>query len=240
MRIRTITPRHHRSHQIYTHRPFEGQGVSLYVSVAESVQYRNLRIVGNGYLQSPNWVIGTGDIEKTARVAFEASPVSSISVPVDTDWQSQTLAVDVRTFADDVENNSDNYRIARIDLDGSGVAQDTIQGVATLLGVEARSGGICVIRIAFANSTTGLQATLLTAVRTAGPTTPANIEVEVESGRVVYEFTTEVLMEVGGSPYTFKIQGTAGATTADLLTGITVTVDSTGPDAPISGSGVAW
>lgn len=243
MRIRQVTPRFRRSHAIYNDQPFSGSGVSLYVTVGESVQYRNLRIVGNGHLQTANWLIGTGSVLKTTRVASEASPVSSISVPVDSTWESETITVDVRTYADNVENNTDNYRPARVELDGSGEAQPTIQGVATLIGTEARSGGVCIVRVAFENAVTGLQADTLTLVRTAGPTTPADVDLEVVEGREVYEFETEVLMDTAPgapSPYTFKIVGSAGAVDVDLLTGISVTADSTGPDAPSSGTGVPW
>jgi hypothetical protein len=151
---------------------------------------------------------------------------------------SEDYVVDVRRYKDDVENPSDNYRIAHITTDGSGDSVDAIYGTAYLLYVEKRDGGICRIHFVFEQAIDGLPALTLTAIRTAGPTSPSNVAIDAESGRQTYAIDTPALSDA--SPYTYKIQAANSAVTADVITDITVTADATGPTAPSAGSGEAW
>ena len=207
---------------IYTAAPFAGQGASLYVSLGTSVQYRDLSLdFGTSLGALP-------DVTKTTRVDSVSSPATGITFPIDPAWVGQTISVDVRTYKDDVENESTGFRT--IVLDGSGDETNTIDGEAVLLDTEIRDGGVVRIRFAWIPSLTGLQPTTFTAIRTAGPTSPSNIVYNATPGQRVSEIETGALSDA--SPYTYKIQAANGATTLDVLTGITFTADATGPTAP--------
>jgi hypothetical protein len=105
-----------------------------------------------------------------------------------------------------------------------------------LLDTELRDGGGVIIRTRYTPSLSGVQPTSFAAVRTAGPTSPASVTATYSDGFVFYDFEFTALSSA--SAYTFKITGTDGVTTTDLITGISVTVDTDGPPAP-TGSIVA-
>jgi hypothetical protein len=203
--------------------PFTGQGVSLYVTLGSSVQYRDQRIECGMSLGAD------ADVAKTTRIDSVASPATNITFPVDPAWVGQTISVDIRTYKDNVENGSTDFRT--ITLDGSGDEVPAILGTATLLDSEQRDGGIVRIRFAWQPALDGLQPDTFTAIRTAGPTSPANAAYTVTTtGRQVIAIDTPALSDA--SAYTYKIQAASGATTLDVLTGISVTADATGPTAP--------
>lgn len=203
---------------IYTAAPFSGQGVSLYVTAGSTVQYREQ------WADSGDSLGVVSSCLKTARVDSAASPVTELSLSGLSDG---TYAVSIRTFKDDVENESIDFQVVTI---SSGATSDTIDGTATLLNTKKRDGGIVRIRFAWAPAATGLQPELFTAIRTAGPTSPASVDYVPGSGYQVIEVDTPALSDA--SAYTYKIRATSGATTRDVLTGIIFTADATGPTAP--------
>lgn len=224
------------SRTIFNHQPFTGSGVSLYVTAGARVQYRNQRLISGSILRGVEFDCGAASVLKTSRVAFETSPTDSITTTID---PSDTYTVDIRTFRDNVENESDNYRTRSVTVDGSGDDTNTIQGTATLLDYELRDGGIVRLRFQWEPAADGVQPDTFTAMRTAGPTSPANAAVTVTEGiRLVVEIDTPVLSDA--SPYTYKIQASLLAVTADVLTGISVTADATGPAAPSGVTAEAW
>jgi hypothetical protein len=224
---------------LFNHQPFDGDGESLYVTVGNVVQYRNLRLIHGQILRGVEFNCGAASVLKTARVAFDTSPVSSIVVPIDSDWLGETVSIDVRTFRDDVENETDNSRILTMTLDGSGDEVSEIRGTATLLSTEARDGGIVRIRFLWEPAADGTQPDTFTAIRTAGPTSPANATATVDPGvRQLIEIDTPALSDA--SPYTYKIQASLLLVTLDVLTGIIFTADATGPVAPTVATAEAW
>lgn len=224
------------SNTIFNHQPFTGAGVSLYVTAGSSVQYRNLRLIHGSILRGTEFDCGGTSVLKTARKTFAASPVTEITATID---PSDTYEVDIRTYRDNVENESDNYRTRSVTVDGSGDDTSTIQGTATLLDYEKRDGGIVRIRFQWEPAADGVQPDTFTAIRTAGPTSPANASVTVDAGiRLLVEIDTPVLSDA--SAYTYKIQASLSAVTADVLTGISVTADATGPAAPSGVTAEAW
>ena len=216
--------------EIHNAQPFTGQGVSLYVTIGSTCQYRDQRIDTGSSLGAD------ADVAKTARIDSASSPVTSITPTWNSDWEDETVSVDIRTYKDGVENESTNWRT--IAIDGTGDSLATISGTATLLGTQQRDGGIVRIRFAWTPAFTGLQADTFTAIRTAGPTSPADVEYVAGTGRQLIEIDTPALSDA--SPYTYKIQAASGATTLDILTGIAVTADATGPTAPTGLSAEAW
>lgn len=211
--------------------PFSGQGVSLYVTIGSTCQYRDQRIdTGMSLGADP-------EITKTARIDSASSPVTSITPAWDSDWEGQTISVDIRQYKDNVENESTSWRT--IDVDGSGDSAPTIEGAATLLAVEQRDGGVCRIRFVWVPSLSGLQPDTFTAIRTAGPSSPVDAVYTVTTtGRQLIEIDTPALSDA--SAYTYKIQASSGAVDVDVLTGISVTADATGPTAPTGATGEAW
>lgn len=205
---------------IYNAQPFAGQGVSLYVTIGNSVLYREQCLMcGSGLGTIP-----TG--EKTTRIDSVSSPASNITVPEDPDWLGEAISIDIRTFKDDVENESTNWQT--ITLDGGGAPVIAIEGAATFLDATPRVGGVVRLRFVWVSSPTGLQPVTFTAIRTAGPTSPANAV--KSAGPRIIEIDTPALSDA--APYTYKIRATNGAVTRDILTGIVFTADATGPVAP--------
>ena len=223
------------------HHPFTGEGVSLYATIGSSVQYRNVRVIGRGR----RWVKGTTgvhdiaatSVQKTARRASAADPATSIPYSLPAAMASQTLAVDVRKYRDDVENESDNFRTQRVTLDANRAAVTKIFGTAELLDLEVRAGGVVRLRFVYFESREGVQPTLFRASRTAGPSSPAAATTSYYPGKRLVEIDTPALSD--SAPYTYKITAENGATTLDVLTGITVQADATGPPAPTTGTASA-
>lgn len=235
----------------FTDAPFTGEGVSLYATVGSTVQYRNLRVLPGGTRRRrrSGWIKGTGgnhdianSVTKTARRASVASPGTQI------DWTlpaafipgagTQEAVFDVRHYQDDVENESFGFGTQSVPIDSTGEGDTQILGTAELVSVQIREGGDVRIRFVYRPSANGVHPTTFTAIRTAGPTSPADVPI------TIYEGQTEIEIDIAGlsdaSAYTYKIQAANGATTLDVLTGISFTADATGPAAPTSIAAEAW
>lgn len=229
----------------FNDQPFTGQGASLYASIGAAVQYRNVRLVGRGRRRArKHWIKGTtgnhdiaaDSVLKTARVASVTYNTAEITFALPASFASQTAIFDVRHYKDDVENEVSNYRTASVELDSSRDPVTAIHGTAELLSQEPRAGGIVRLRFLFKPALDGVQPTQFVATRTAGPSSPADATVAYSplSGGRVIEIDTPALSDA--SAYTYTIRAENGATTKNLLTGISVTADASGPPAPISGS----
>lgn len=213
--------------RMFGNRPFETEGVSLYLAAdatdpgASAIRYRNHRME-----HSPS--LGTVRTSKTNRVAFQAAPTESFTLDVSA-YAGQSLRLQLRPCLDDVELEvSQGTRL--LTLDGSGDDATGVAGSLILLETQIRAGGDVRIRTRYTPSASGVQPTSFTASRTAGPTTPANVTVTYSGGDVYLDFDLVGLSSA--SAYTFKIFATASAVNYDMLTGISVTADNTGPTAP--------
>lgn len=209
------------------HRPFAGEGASLYAHP----EYRNLRIDPGLCLVGAETTIGGDNINKTARLDSVAHPVDEFAID-STLYASSEVTWQVRTFKDDVENETE-YRPTTVEYDGSGADVTPILGTAVFVASEIRAAGIVRIRFRWTASRSGTQPTQFLAIRTAGPTSPANAAVTA-AGTGLYYIDTPTLSDA--SAYTYKIQAKNGSVTADVLTGISFTADATGPTAPTSGT----
>ncbi len=224
-----------------TGRPFQTEGVSLYATIGDRVQYRNVRLFGQrrrrrgrrrrkgGFIKGANstFDIATG-VDKTTRRTFSASPVSSFTDwPIPTAFASQTVTFDVRRCEADVENENDNSRIVTLQFDANRDVVTEIRGTATLLEQEVRAGGIVRLRLAYAVAG-GTQPDTFRATATAGPSSPAS-QTATYSGQRIIEIDTPPLLDT--SAYTYKITAENGATTKDLITAIVVNADASGPPA---------
>jgi hypothetical protein len=224
------------------HHPFSGSGASLYGTVGTSVVYRLPRLLHGRWLIGTGGLFSIGDarVWKTARLGSATAPAATINASLPAAFADQTATFDVRRFKDHVENLTTNVRTVKVLLDGTISEETAILGTATLLSQEARAGGIVRLRLAWAEASGGTRPTVFRAVRTAGPTSPASVAVLRSIGQTVVQIDTPVLSDV--SPYTYKVvaENAAGSVTADVLTGISVQADATGPPAPASGTAQAW
>jgi hypothetical protein len=220
-----------------SNRPFQGQGASLYVGGgnpdpgAGAIVFRNLRAwpVRGQFTAGGASKIGGTNTLKTARVASVADPTAAFAYTVPGSYAGKTFYAQVRTFKDDVENET-SIAPARLVLDGSLNNAAPVTGRARLLRTEIRDGGIVRIRFQFFPDPTGQQPLLFRIQRTAGPTSPADVTLTYFPGNTVYEIDTPALSD--SAPYTYKLRAENGATTLDLVTGIVFTADATGPVAP--------
>jgi hypothetical protein len=213
--------------RIYSHRPFSGEGVSLYLASgatdpgAAAITYRNDRC---DLPQS----MRTFRTSKTARVASQAAPTESFTLDV-SGYAGLAVRFQLRPYLDDVELEvSQGTRL--LILDGDGDDTSGVLGSLVLLETQIRAGGDVRIKTRYTPSLSGLQPESFTAARTAGPTSPANVLVSYTGGDTFIDFDYTGLSSA--SAYTVKIFATVGVATYDLLTGITFTADTTGPSAP--------
>ena len=239
---RILSPR-----SAFNDRPFEGSGASLYATIGGRVLYRANRVLPTGRRRRNGWIKGQGgrhniaapSVLKTTRVASAASPATSIPYTLPSTFEDQLVTFDVRQYANDVENTTDNFRTVAKEIDGDLEDGTGILGTAILLSVVPRAGGICRIRLNYFDNPDGVQPTVFRASRTAGPSSPAATTASYSPGQTLVEIDTEALLD--SSPYTFKVtaENSGGTVTEDLIVGITVQADATGPAAPISGSAEA-
>ncbi len=234
------------SQDAYNHHPFAGSGTSVYATLGTTVQYRRLRVLGlyargtrRGRIKGRAGVhaIGAGSITKTARVTSVADPGNQAVLNSSSAWSGQTVAFDVRRFADHVECETDNYRTLLVTYDANLNEQTEIRGSATLLSIEPRSGGVVRIRFRWQPASDGIAATRFRAVATAGPTSPTDAVVSWDDAQQVpriIQIDTPALSDA--APYTYKIVAANSdeSVTADVLTGLAVQADATGPPAPSS------
>eukprot|EP00913_Durusdinium_trenchii_P028459 g26687.t1 len=211
---------------LVTDAPFGTEGLSLYATIGDEVQYRNLRLLGHrrrrrGRRRRRNgWIKGAGGnhdianaVTKTARRTFTASPTSSISGwAIPASFASQTVTIDVRRCKDDVEHLNNNSKVVTVTFDASRDIVTEIRGTATLLDQEIRADGYVRLRLIYHPAATGVQPTLFRATRTAGPTSPADATTTY-SGQKIITITTPQLSDA--SDYTYKITAENGATTLD-------------------------
>lgn len=222
---------------MYNDHPFTGDGYSLYATIGSTVQYRNKRLLCGNPLGTAELDFGATSVLKTARQGtIEAGGTWTIPAA----YQSQTVTFDVRRYKDDVENATYNYRTATVAIDGSGDLTTAINGTGSLIKTEILAGGIVKIFFRYYRADNGVQPNLYRLTRTAGPTAPADVTVSrtIVTPSDVITFTTGALSD--SSAYTFKIVAENDSTTKDLITGIAVTADATGPTAPSTATAEAW
>lgn len=230
----------------FNDRPFQGRGASLYVTEGATVRYRNLRILGRRRRRSRSHTIkGSGGIhdlaatsvQKTARVDSVTYPTAQFDWSIPASLASATVTIDVRTYEDDVENLTDNYRAVTRKLDANRDDDTGILGLLVVLEQSQRDGGVVRLRLRYEPSLEGVQPTEFVAIATAGPTSPADATVSYDGERY-FEIDTPALSDT--SDYTYTIRATNGSTTADLVTGLTVSADASGPPQPTNVSGIPY
>lgn len=215
--------------ELFSDKPFASEGYSLYVNAGDRVQYRNQRLL-------VGLSLGPQPAGKGARVGT-ITPGGTYELPAG--FAGEDLVFDVRHFKDHVENLSDNYRTARVSVDGSLDPVDGIRGSASVISQEIIAGGRVRIHVRYFPTRDGVQPDTFRLTRTVGPTTPVDTVLSVTVLRpAVLTFLTAVLSDA--APYTFTLRAENGAVAQDLVTGLSVTADATGPTAPSEASAQAW
>lgn len=226
---------------VFNHHPFSGRGASLYVGVGtdpNGVVFRRLRAL------SPRWIRGTGfpagdGVRKGAFVAQVTDAEQTLSVPLDPAWAEETIHMQVRTFATNVENIT-NYRPQRIGFDDELEPDTELHCSGNILAANKLDGGHYRIRFAIVTALTGVRPVQFRIVKTSGPTSVADaVIVPSTFGGVVQRDFSAVVPAEGlsglqdGGEYTFALVAENGAVTKTLDTH-TFTADNAGPPAPTS------
>lgn len=206
-------------------RPFDGIGASLYIGSSLPLQYRNLQ-VENVCVVAPRM---TANMSPTTRVASDtAAEGDELAIDIDvTAYKGATVYVDVRHFRDDVENEAEHPQRVTIDSGGDDVPE--IRGIASLVDIEQRVGGVVRFTFRWTASVDGVQPTSFRLARTSGPTSPANVTISAD-GSGLYEIESVALSD--SATYTFTVTAINGSTSLVVLTISGVQADATGPPSP--------
>ncbi|OGT59909.1 MAG: hypothetical protein A3E01_10725 [Gammaproteobacteria bacterium RIFCSPHIGHO2_12_FULL_63_22] len=221
-------------------RPFAGGiGASLYLGDGDpltdpgpvSILYRRNTILDGSdqpVLCGEIHDFGAASYHKSPAVDQVTSPTEEMAYAIPAALYGRVVWAQVRTFKDDVENES-LYRPRRIVLDGSGGDAAEILGTARVTELLALDGGGVLVRFIYDAVRDGAQPEQFALSRTAGPTSPLPGVTLFVAGQRRYELTIASLQDAGA--YTFTIRGEAAATSKDLVIGITFTADGDGPPA---------
>ena len=233
--------------------PFAGAGESLYQSAVDgSVRYRNVKVLAGARMRRRRgaWVKGSGGTYDVAATSIlKTNRVDSVTEPTAAGFSVDTSAIsglpgvvtwDVRRFSAHVENETEGYRTVAMELDVNGDEVGTIDGTAVLLGQTQLAGGAVTLRVRFTAARTGTTVARLRATRTAGPSSPADATTTIDGTSQIVEITTPALSDASDYTYTISAENTAATITANLIAGITVTADATGPTAPTAVEAEPW
>lgn len=238
---------------MFNDHPFAGAGESLYQSAVDgSVRYRNLRVVPGAVRRRRRGggIKGSGGVHDIAAASvLKTNRVDSVTEPTAAGFSVDTSAIsgipgavtwDVRRFDSHVENETEGFRTATVELDANGDEVGTIYGTAVLLSQTPLAGGAVKFRVRYTASRKGTTPVLLRASRTAGPSSPADATTTFDGTSQVVEITTPALSDASAYTYTISAENSGATITADLITGISVTADATGPTAPTEVGAEAW
>ena len=208
--------------------PFQTTGTSLYVSLGSAVQYRRFRvrssrppIRGTGRANYSHW-------PKTLRRDFVADAAVAFNWALPATMFGQTIAVDVRRCENGIESESTGFRVLNLAVSGGGDGLPAIVGYAIALEAQPLAGGIVVLRWMWIPGLAGVAPTQFRVVRTSGPTSPTDLLVTYDGGRLV---TAETVALNDSAPYLFNIVAENGAVTKTVLTAYAVQADASGPPA---------
>lgn len=211
---------------LYSARPFEGNGTSLYLSIdGEPVQYRQLQVASSARLNpSP--------ARKTTRVAFAADPATSIDYELPPELAGQSVTFDLRRYADDVESLMDNSSTRTVVIDEELAETPEIMASAYLVAVQILAGGRAEILFVYTPSPNGLQPERLELQRVSGPSSPAALVLlpDLLLLPTQYTFQTDPLLD--SATYEFRLVAIYESVEQVLISGIVVQVDASGPPEP--------
>jgi len=214
---------------ILADRPFQGGlGASLYVGSpgASDIRYRRGRIMSPN---SPFWPIstnlidpGAASVPKSQRVASTTSPTDELSYTLPIAMRDVTVAVQVRTYWNDYENET-IYRPFLTGVDGGGDEDGQILGTVSILPPVKLDGGGMSVSFQYYASPLGEQPLQFALVQTSGPGSLPDAVIPANDFNVV-----EIDGLTNAATYGWNLEGRNG-TTAVVLGTVTFTADSQGP-----------
>jgi hypothetical protein len=214
-------------------RAFAGRGVSLYVSAGSDVQYRRLRVCQAGQMITQH--VSLDQFPATLRRAKADHPATTLDWTIPAEMlpafgETATIAVDVRPFRDDVE--LDTRQRQTIEIDSAGNLVSTLGGTAELLNQVQQAGGVVKLEFAYYLPEDEAEPFRFRWVATDGPTSPADAVVTHSPGSTRYSVLTPALSDAAAYTYTLQAENEAGDVVLELLTGVSVLADASGPPAP--------
>lgn len=207
-------PIYHDSHSCPIDRPFSGSGVSIYVALDGELTYRSAIIQKhdtNTLKDAPS-----SFCQRVASASAVAGGSVDEVVAIDPSWDGENVQIDVRPYANGFERIADAPIVRAID---SGDVNDAAVITAALTRNETRKAGDVVLAIRATVDPVGTAVTWLLEVSGEDDVTGT----DEGNGRIVFRANyTE------GS-YTGVISATVGGVRSEILTGIAIVTDSTGP-----------
>ena len=206
---------------VLAERPYQdGPGAKLYVAAGTpaDIVYRPPRAFDPRHHSLRP--ITTRDLS----VATVNSPDTELTYNLPAELIGVPIAVQVRTFADDYENET-IYRPWATGSDGSGEQSDTIQGTATILSPVKQDAGGMSVAFWYYSSRFGIQPTQFALVQTSGPGSLADVVIDVAAGPANV-ITIDGLTDA--TAYGWNLEARSGAVSA-VLGAITFTADAAGP-----------
>ncbi len=206
---------------VIAERPYQGgPGAKLYVAAGTpaDIVYRSPRAFDPRH--RPLQPVTTRDLS----VATVNSPDTELTYNLPVELIGVPIAVQVRTFGDDYENET-IYRPWATGSDGSGDLSDTIQGTATILVPVKQDGGGMSVTFWYYASRFGVQPTEFALAQTSGPGSLADVVIDAAAS------PTNVISIDGltdATAYGWNLEARAGAVSA-VLGAITFTADAAGP-----------
>lgn len=219
---------------LLAHRPFQGAlGLSLYVGTpdAAAIRYRRNKVVSPGVQWFPVSRTATIDpgaasVPKCQRVGTVTSPTTSVSATLPAALINVPLAVNLRTYQGDYENES-IYRQVITATDGGGGSTDKILGSAVILGADKRDAGGVLVRFIYTAVLSGIQPTQFALVQTSGPGSLPDAVIDSTSR----ENSIAIASLTDAVAYGWRLEARNGAVTANLGS-VTFTADAVGPADP--------
>ena len=222
-----------RTRVLLANRPFQdGPGISLYVGTpdAAAIRYRRFKAVCPGVPWRPVSTEtidpGAATVPKCRRVGSVTSPTTSIDYTLPAELVDVALAVNVRTYQNDYENES-IYRQVITATDSGGDSTDEILGTAVILAAEKRDAGGVRVRFVYTASRNGIQPTQFALVQTSGPGSLPDAVIDSTSR----ENSIDISSLTDGATYGWRLEARNGSVTANLGS-VTFTADAAGPADP--------
>lgn len=219
---------------VLVNRPFQsGPGVSLYVGTpdAAAIRYRRNKVVCPGVPWRPVSITntinpGAATVPKCQRVASVTSPIATVNYTLPAALQNVPLAVQIRTYQGDYENES-IYRPIVTSTDSGGTTVNKILGTATILGADKRDAGGVRVRFTYTASLNGIQPTQFALVQTSGPGSLADAVIDSTSRLN----SIDIAGLTDATAYGWRLEARNGSVTANLGS-VSFTADAAGPADP--------
>jgi hypothetical protein len=211
---------------ILAERPFQGgPGARLYVAAGEptDIIYRPARAFDPKRL--PLLPVLTRDLA----VATCLEPDTELSYVLPPELIGVPISCQVRTFADDYENDT-IYRPRTVSSDDDGEDNTAILGTAVVVSVTKLDGGGMRLQFTYTVSRNGRMPDYFSVVKASGPGTVPITQVDYFDR----DYSVDVSGLVDAEDYTFDLIGHSGAVDTTLIAAIAFTADTMGPDAVTS------